>query len=158
VFWRLAVPAIHELAVTHNQKRIYVSRRGANALAVVHLDPDVTVRPDGYTDILTGLGAPDSLRLSANEQLLTVGLRTSPARMAVVDTRTLDVDPVNLDTSGTPNTVGGHQWTSPSGRYTWAAVEGPVAGVALIDHRDGNRVVKTLSYPGQPHGVDRSHP
>ena len=168
VFWRLAVPAVHELVVTGNQKMLYVSRRGANRLAVVLLDPYVTVEPDQYIDVLE-LGLPDTLRLSANEQLLTVGLRTSPARLAVVDTRLIQpctangcdssaVTLVDLNPGGAATTLGGHQWTSPGGRYTWASFEGPGAGVALIDHHDTNRIVTILSYPGQPHGVDHCHP
>jgi hypothetical protein len=40
-------------------------------------------------------------------------------------------------------------------RYTFAAFEqGPAAGVAVIDHRAGNQVVNSFSYPGRPHGVD----
>jgi hypothetical protein len=175
VYWRLAVPAVHELAVAHNQKLLYATRRAANWLAVVHLDPDVWVKPATYTDALQ-IGLPDTLQLSANEELLTIGLRTSPARLGVVDTRVLatcsaggcdaavsyaDLCPAgataSLCASNVPNTVGGHQWTAPSGRYTWASFEGPVAGVVLIDHTDGNRVVKSLTYPGQPHGVDHSH-
>ena len=74
VFWRLTVPAAHEIALTHNQKLAYVTRRTANRLAVIHLDHDATNRPSGFEDVLT-LGLPDTLRLSANENLLTVGLR-----------------------------------------------------------------------------------
>jgi hypothetical protein len=63
------------------------------------------------------------LKLSANERLLTVGLRTSPAQIAVVDTNTFAYDLVSLSPSGGPTTIAGHQWTSPSGRYTFAAFE-----------------------------------
>ena len=105
------------------------------------------------------LGAPDTLRLSANEKLLTVGLRTSPAQMAVVDTRTFEVDIVTLSAPGETTTIAGHQWTSPSGRYTFASFEGGAKpGVAVIDHRAGNQVVQTLDYPGRPHGVDHALP
>src|SRR5436309_15439354 len=69
VFWRMTVPAAHELAVTHNEKWGFVSRRTANKLAVINLE-DRT-----FTDVLT-LSLPDALKLSANEKLLTVGLRT----------------------------------------------------------------------------------
>ena len=79
VFWRMAVPGAHELAVTHDGKRAYVSRRSANKLAVIDLENQT------FTDVLS-LGLPDTLALSANERLLTVGLRTSPAQLAVVDT------------------------------------------------------------------------
>jgi hypothetical protein len=52
-------------------------------------------------------------------------------------------------------TIAGHQWTSPDGRYTFAAYEGGSSpGIAVIDHRLGNRVVATLPYPGRPHGVE----
>jgi Lactonase, 7-bladed beta-propeller len=152
IFWRMSVPAAHELAVTHDGKTAYVSRRTAGKLAVINLQ-DRT-----FEDVLT-LGLPDTLRLSANEKLLTVGLRTSPAQMAVVDTQTFSAEIVNLDTSGQPGTIGGHQWTSPSGRYTFASFEGGTSpGVAVIDHDAGNQVVHTLAYPGRPHGVDHARP
>ena len=32
----------------------------------------------------------------------------------------------------------------------------PAGGVAVIDHRDGHRVIQRLGYPGRPHGVDRA--
>ena len=152
VLWRLPVPSIHELAVTHNGKWAYVSRRTQNRLAVVDLESH-----DAYTDVLT-LGLPDTLELSANEKLLTVGLRVSPAQMAVVNTDTLQFQLVNLSEPGQTTTIGGHQWTSPSGRYTFAAFEGGTSpGVAVIDHWLGNTVVQRLPYPGRPHGVDLAH-
>jgi hypothetical protein len=33
VLWRMSVPAAHELAVTHDGKTAYVTRRSANRLA-----------------------------------------------------------------------------------------------------------------------------
>jgi outer membrane protein assembly factor BamB len=152
IFWRMTVPAAHELAVTHNDKYAFVSRRTANKLAVIDLEQQT------FTDVLT-LGLPDTLRLSANEKLLTVGLRTMPAQLAVVDTRTFLYELVNLSPFGGMTTIAGHQWTSPSGRYTFAAFEGGVSpGLAVIDHRAGNEVVQTFSYSGRPHGVDHGHP
>lgn len=151
VFWRMTVPAAHELAVTHDGKHAFVSRRTANKLAVINLEHQT------FEDVLT-LGLPDTLRLSANEKLLTVGLRTSPAQMAVVDTRTFAYEIVNLSPLGGA-TIAGHQWTSANGRYTFAAFEGGTSpGVAVIDHRAGNLVTQTLPYPGRPHGVDRARP
>ena len=94
---------------------------------------------------------PDSLQLSANEKLLTVGLRGTPAQVAIVDTETFDYDLVTIGGTGT---IAGHQWTSPNGHFTFAAFEGPGAGVAVIDHKQNNAVVQTLDYPGRPHGVD----
>jgi hypothetical protein len=152
VFWRMSVPGVHELAVTHDGKRAYVSRRTANRLAVVDLESQT------YEDVLT-LVLPDTLRLSADEKLLTVGLRTAPAQLAVVDTQTFAFDIVNLSEAGETTTVAGHQWTSPSGRYTFAAYEGGTKpGVAVVDHRAVNEVVQRLAYPGRPHGVDRARP
>ena len=148
VLWRMTVPAIHELAVTHDEKRAYVTRRGANRLSLVNLEDHT------YADALT-LGLPDTLQLSANEKLLTVGLRTSPAQMAVVDTVSMTFQLVTLSEPGQTTTLGGHQWTSPSGRFTFASFEGGAhPGLAVIDHVAGNLVVQRLEYPGRPHGVD----
>ena len=80
-----------------------------------------------------------------------------PAQVAVVDTRSLEYELVRIGPIAEGTTVAGHQWTSPSGRYTFAAFEGGTApGVAVIDHRAGNEVVETLDYPGRPHGVHRA--
>ena len=152
IFWRMSVPGAHELAVTHNGKRAFVSRRTANRLAVIDLENQT------FEDVLT-LGLPDTLRLSANEKQLTVGLRTSPAQMAVVNTRNLTYELVTLSSPGELSTIAGHQWTSRNGRYTFAAFEGGTnPGVAVIDHEARNSVVETLAYPGRPHGVDRGRP
>jgi DNA-binding beta-propeller fold protein YncE len=147
VLWRMSVPAAHELAVTHNGKTAYVTRRTANRLAEI----DLVNRT--YRDVLE-LGLPDTLQLSANERLLTVGLRTSPAKIAVVDTATWQAELVTLSAPGETTTIAGHQWTSESGRFTFAAFEGGAnPGIAVIDHVGGNSVVQTLPYPGRPHGV-----
>ena len=152
IAWRMTVPAVHELAVTHDGKTAYVSRRTANRLAVIDLEAQI------YQDVLT-LGLPDTLELSANEKLLTVGLRTSPAQLAVVDTSTFAAQLVDLAAPGQATSIGGHQWTSPSGRYTFAAFEGGTnPGVAVIDHAAGHTVVDRLAYPGRPHGVDFGRP
>jgi DNA-binding beta-propeller fold protein YncE len=157
ILWRMNVPGAHELAVTHNGKTAYVTRRTSNRLAVIDLEERT------FHDVLV-LGAPDTLRLSANEKLLTVGLRTMPAQLAVVDTTSLEAATpvyqiVTLGTAAETGTTGGHQWTSPSGRYTFASYEGgPTPGVAVIDHGQGNTVVQRLGYPGRPHGVTHAQP
>ena len=149
VFWRLAVAGAHELAVTRNGKTAYVSRRTANRVCVLDLR-----RHEMCTDVLS-LGLPDTLRLSRSDRLLTVTLRTMPAEMAVIDTRTFEYDLVRIGPVLDTTTIAAHQWTSPNGRVTFAAYEGGTSpGVAVIDHRAGNQVVGTLDYPGRPHGVD----
>jgi DNA-binding beta-propeller fold protein YncE len=147
--WTMTVPNAHELAVTNDGKTAYVTCRGGNALRVIDLERQQIV------DTISLGPAPDTLRLSANEKLLTVGLRGSPAKVAIVDTGTLTYDVVTI---GGPGTIAGHQWTSPNGHFTFAAFEGPGAGLAVIDHRAGNAVVQTLAYPGRPHGVDFARP
>jgi DNA-binding beta-propeller fold protein YncE len=149
LLWTMTVPNAHEIAVTRNGKIAYVSCRGGNALRVVDLGRHEIVRT-----IALGPG-PDSLQLSANEKLLTVGLRGTPAQLAVVDTETFDYDIVTIGGTGT---IAGHQWTSPNGHFTFAAFEGPGAGVAVIDHRRGDALVETHDYPGRPHGVDFARP
>lgn len=149
ILWRLTVPGAHELAIARNGKTAYVSRRTANRLSVVDLRTH-----DAYTDVLE-LGLPDSLELGPNGKVLTVGLRTTPAQLAVVDTATFDYDLVRVGPLLEASTLAGHQWTSPNGRFTFAAYEGGSSpGVAVVDHRPGNSVVDTLRYPGRPHGVD----
>jgi DNA-binding beta-propeller fold protein YncE len=147
--WTMTVPNAHELAVTHDGKTAYVSSRAGNALRVVDLERHEIVRT------IEPLTLPDTLRLSGNEKLLTVGLRGTPAQVAIIDTTTFDYDLVTIGGAGT---VAGHQWTSPNGHFTFAAFEGPGAGVAVIDHTQGNQVVETLDYPGRPHGVDFARP
>ena len=147
--WTMTVPNAHELAVTNDGKTAYVTCRGGNALRVIDLERQQIV------DTISLGPAPDTLRLSANEKLLTVGLRGSPAKVAIVDTGTLTYDVVTI---GGPGTIAGHQWTSPNGHFTFAAFEGPGAGLAVIDHRAGNAIVQTLAYPGRPHGVDFARP
>ena len=150
VFWRMTVPGVHELAVTHDGKTAYATRRSANRLAVIDLESQT------FRDVLI-LGLPDTMQLSANEKMLTVGLRTSPAQMAVVDTGTFHFQLVNLSAFNEPTTIAGHQWTASSGRFTYAAYEGGQnPGIAVIDHHAENTVVQRFSYPGRPHGVDHA--
>jgi DNA-binding beta-propeller fold protein YncE len=145
LLWTMTVPGAHELAVRHDGTTAYVSSRALSLLRVV----DLTRREIVRTVPLGPL--PDTLQLSANENLLTVGLRGTPAQVAMVDTRTLDYDVVTI---GGPGTIAGHQWTSPNGHFTFAAFEGPGAGIAVIDHTNHDQVEETLDYPGRPHGVD----
>lgn len=149
LLWTMTVPKAHELIVMANGKTAYVSSRAAGFLRIVDLEQHEIV-----ASIVLG-PLPDTLRLSADEKLLTVGLRGSPAQVAIVDTTTFDVETVTIGGAGT---VAGHQWTSPSGRFTFAAFEGTGAGVAVIDHDLGNLVVQTLDYPGRPHGVTFARP
>jgi DNA-binding beta-propeller fold protein YncE len=151
LFWTADVPNAHELAVTHDGKTAYVSGRVASTLRIVDLEQHTVV-----ANLNLGSNTlPDTLQLSANEKLLTVGLRAMPAQVAIIDTATLEYEIVTIGGAGT---VAGHQWTSPNGRFTFAAFEGPGAGVAVIDHQQGNAIVQTLDYPGRPHGVDFARP
>jgi DNA-binding beta-propeller fold protein YncE len=149
LLWTMTVPNAHELTVTHDGKTAYVSGRAGNALHVVDLQRQEIVRTIALGPL------PDSLRLSADEKVLTVGLRGTPAQVTVVDTETFSYDIVTIGGSGT---IAGHQWTSRNGHFTFAAFEGPGAGVAVIDHEQDNAVVQVLDYPGRPHGVDFARP
>jgi len=140
------------MVIAHNGKTAFVSRRPLNALALVDLESHT------FRDVLS-IGLPDTLRMSANEKLLTIGVRTPLAQLAVMDTETSAVTLVNLAPANTGTTTGGHQWTTPNGQYTFASYEGvSSAGVAVIDHSAGNQVVQRLSYPGAPHGVTHALP
>jgi DNA-binding beta-propeller fold protein YncE len=147
--WSMTVPSAHELIVTHDGKIAYVTCRALSELRVIDLDRHEIVRTVPLGPL------PDTLQLSANEKLLTVGLRGTPAQVALIDTSTFEKTIVTI---GGPATIAGHQWTSPNGHFTFAAFEGPGAGVAVIDHEQDNAVVETLDYPGRPHGVDFARP
>jgi DNA-binding beta-propeller fold protein YncE len=148
ILWRTTVPGAHELAVMRDGKTAIVARRTADKVAVL----DLVTRT--FRDVLD-LPLPDTLRLSRNDKLLTIGLRTQPAHVAVVDTRTFQFELVRIGPLTDMTTIAGHQWTSRNGRFTFASFEqGAGAGVAVIDHRAGNQVVSSFSYPGRPHGVD----
>ena len=138
LLWTMTVPNAHELIVTRNGKTAYVSGRAGNALHVVDLQRQEIVRTTAVGPL------PDSLRLSANEKLLTVGLRGTPAQVAIVDTETFDYDSVTIGGTGT---IAGHQWTSPNGHFTFAAFEGPGAGVAVIDHERNDRSSRRSTIP-----------
>jgi len=147
--WRMDVPFAHELFVAHNGKTAFVSGRVGNALEVVDLERHEIVRSIPLGPM------PDTFGLSANEKLLTLSLRGTPAQVAIVNTDTFDYDIVTIGGAGT---IAGHQWTSPNGRFTFVAFEGPGGGVAIIDHDEDNAIVQTLDYPGRPHGVDLARP
>lgn len=148
LLFSIPVPQAHELVVTSNERIAYVSRRSANAVRVIDLESRETI-----ADIPVAL--PDTLQLSADGKQLTVGLRTTPARVAVIDTEAL----VATMTFELPGTLAGHQWTSPNGRWTFAAFEGAVPGTAVIDHRSLS-ISDVLPYPGggRPHGLDYAGP
>jgi DNA-binding beta-propeller fold protein YncE len=149
LFWRISVPGAHELVVTRDGKTAYVSRRTANQVCVLDLQEH-----ESCTGVLA-LGLPDTLRLARGDRLLTVTLRTMPAELVVVDTRTFEQERVRLGPLLESTTLAAHQWTSRNGRFTFAAFEGGTSpGVAVVDHRAGNEVVGTLPYPGRPHGLD----
>lgn len=149
LFWRISVPGAHELAVTRDGKTAYVSRRTANQICILDLGEH-----ERCTDVLA-LDLPDTLRLARGDRLLTVTLRTMPAELVVVDTRTFAHERIRLGPLLESTTLAAHQWTSRNGRFTFAAFEGGTGpGVAVVDHRAGNEVVGTLPYPGRPHGVD----
>jgi DNA-binding beta-propeller fold protein YncE len=144
--WRMSVPAAHELAAARDGATLYVTRRIANMTSVVDL------RSRKFSDLFP-LGLPDTLRLAARDRRLTIGLRTSPAQLADANTLAGSFGLVTLASEA--GTLAGHQWTSPDGLYTFAAFEGGSnPGVAVVNHRAGDRVVATLAYPGRPHGVD----
>ena len=137
------MPGAHELAAGRDGVTLYVTRRTANMMSVIDL------RSRTYRDLFP-LGLPDTLRLAATDRRLTIGLRTSPAQLADANTLSAAYAVVNLGPAADASTIGGHQWTSPDGRFTFAAYEGGSnPGLAVVDHRLGDRVVATLGVPGQ---------
>lgn len=143
----VVVPGAHELIVSGSGRRMYVAARSLDLLHVIDL------RSWAILESLP-LSRPDTLQLAQHDRMLTVGLRTSPARIAVVDVRTMTSTEVTIATG--PTSLAGHQWTSRDGRFTYAAFEGAVPGLAIVIHR--TNAVMTIPYPGggRPHGLDFS--
>jgi len=144
LLWSLAVgenPS--EILVTPDGKTGYVTVRGEDKVKVV----DLTV-PEIVGEVVVGV-QPDTLQLTPDLKTLVVALRGTPAEVALVDTRTLQVTQVAIS----PGTTTGHQWLSANGRYTFVAVEDP-GSVAVILNSTAT-VVTIYPYPGggRPHGV-----
>ncbi|HEX5691797.1 MAG TPA: beta-propeller fold lactonase family protein [Roseiflexaceae bacterium] len=142
--WTLNVGAFPDEALADTAgKLLYVSARGASKLLVVDMATQAILH-----EVPTP-AQPVTLQLSPDGKQLSVALRSSPAGMVLMDTDTLAITPVSL-----PGTVAGHNWLSPDGHYSFVAVEGPSAGVAVVDNRDGS-VVALHPYPGggRPHGI-----
>jgi DNA-binding beta-propeller fold protein YncE len=146
LLYSIPVEHAHELVLTGDQHTLYVSGRGADLLYVLDLRKRLVAAE------LTVGPAPDTLELVDHGRILTVGLRGNPAQLAVVSTDPLQV--IEILTIAGPGTLAGHQWTSPNGRWTYAAFEGPGAGLAIIDHQ--SHQIDTIPYPGggRPHGLD----
>jgi hypothetical protein len=146
LLFSIPVDHAHELVLTADERTIYVSGRTGNMLH------EVDLRTRAVVDDLAIGPSPDTLELVDHDRLLTVGLRGSPAQIAVVRTDPLRV--VRILTIAGPGTIAGHQWTSRNGRWTLAAFEGPDAGLAIIDHVRHD--IDTVPFPngGRPHGLD----
>jgi YVTN family beta-propeller protein len=138
-----------EVLVAPGGRRAYVSvRSGENKIKAI----DLTTRT------LAGevsLGQqPDTLQLTPDGKFLLVGMRGSPAQLVVVDGPALTVvATVNVAETGT---IGGHNWISANGRYSFITYEGGSSpGTAVVDHKAGHTVVARYPYPGggRPHGV-----
>ena len=136
----------HELVLTHDQRTLYVVSRMGDMLFAVD------VRSLEVTEVVQVGPMPDTLQLVDHDRTLTVGLRGTPAQVAVVDLDSLEVETITIAGDGT---IAGHQWTSPNGRWTIAAFEGGTTpGIAVIDHRTGEIVTEPFPGGGRPHGLD----
>ncbi len=146
LLFSIPVDHAHELVLTADQRTIYVSGRAGDMLH------EVDLRTRAVIDHVAVGPTPDTLELVDHDRMLTVGLRGTPAQIAVVRTDPLRV--VRILTIAGPGTIAGHQWTSRNGSRTIAAFEGPGAGLAIIDHVGGNIVTVPFPGGGRPHGLD----
>ena len=142
VFWRMSVPGAHELAVTHDGKRAFVSRRTANLLAVINLENQTfeDVLALGLAGYVTAVGERKTADRRPAHVTGTVGrrqyanlyLRAGQSQRARRDD---DDRRPSVDLARTDDT------------RSRRSKEGRILGVAVIDHRAGNTVVQTLAYP-----------
>lgn len=145
-----------EAIPTRDGKKLYVSIRDEDIVQVVDLNvpgsPRLLPNPVSVGD------QPDTLQLTPDGDLLIVALRGAPARVDLVETRSLSVRSVEIPGA----TTTGHQSLSLDGQLTFVAIEGAkgkdepegVPGLAVIDNRTGE-VTRRLPSPGggRPHGV-----
>jgi len=145
VRWALAVginPS--EVLVPPGGEAAFVSIRNEDKLQVA----DITM-PAVVAEFFVG-AQPDTLQLTPDGNLLVIGLRGTPAQIAIVDLAGAGaVSWVDIE-----GTTTGHNALSPDGRYSFVAVEGDAPGVAVVDNL-GHSVVATYPYPGggRPHGI-----
>lgn len=140
------------LAVGNNPSEVLPSPDGAVAFVSARNDHALQVLdlagPAIVDQVRVGT-EPDTLELTP-DRLLVVGLRGSPAQVAIVDVSgLLHVRWVDIEGRTT-----GHNPVSPDGRFSFVAVEGDSPGVVVIDNRSLS-VIATYPYPGggRPHGV-----
>ena len=148
LLWNLPVGARpSEILPSPDGRRAYVSVRNENKLKEI----DLIARQLTGREVTIGV-QPDTLQLSPDMSTLSVALRGTPAKVALLDTSTFTFTTVDAAATTT-----GHQWVSRSGRYTFVALEGP-PGVGVIDN-DIAQVVATYPYPlgGQPPSASRPH-
>jgi YVTN family beta-propeller protein len=148
LLWSLDVGAKpSEILVTPDGEIGYVTVRDENKVKVV----DLTV-PEIIDGVVVG-EQPDTLQLTPDLKTLVVALRGTPAQVALLDTATLVVTPVDI----TPGQTTGHHWLSANGRYTFVAIEEPGSVAVILN--SAAKVVASYPYPegdgesGQPHGV-----
>jgi DNA-binding beta-propeller fold protein YncE len=139
-----------EAVVSRRGRFGYVSVRNENAVK------EIDFAHCRLTGRAVDLGEQvDTLWLTADGDRMSVGLRgpapEQSARVAMVDVKTFRQSHVRYWTIP-GGTLTGHQYTTPDGRYTFAAFEGAGAGVAVIDHR-ANTVETLPAVGGRPHGI-----
>jgi YVTN family beta-propeller protein len=132
-------------------RRAYVSVRGEDKVKLVDFDRQAITR-----EVVVGT-QPDTLQLTPDGRTLVVALRGKPAQLVFVDTRSFTAS-APLTIAG-PDTTAAHQFLSANGRFTFAAFEGPGAGVAVVDNRTRSVVATHADAGGgRPHGIYYADP
>jgi DNA-binding beta-propeller fold protein YncE len=136
-----------EILVTPDSRRAYVSVRRENKVKEL----DVTGRCPELTGREAEVGTmPDTLQLTPDGRTLVVTLRGTPAQISFLDIKTFQATIVSIP----GHTTTGHHWLSPSGRFSFVAVESP-AGLAVVDNQTGETIADH-AYPVPP-GGSRAH-
>ena len=137
-----------DVLLTKDGNTAYVSPRYGNELQIIDLSSNTIVHEIDLGSI------PGPFSLSPDGKLMVIGLRDSPAMVAIVDTSAMTVKQVSL-----PGSTTGHNAVSGDGRFAVIAVEGlskgpPDPGVAVLDLRSLS-VTAFYRYPGweKPHGL-----
>jgi YVTN family beta-propeller protein len=138
-----------EVLPDRHSQRLYVSARGEGKVKVIDLRTHAVIG-----EVAVGT-QPETLLLTRDRKTLIVSLRGTPARLAFVDTRSLELT-ATVDLAGA-GSFGDLAAMSRNGRLVYATFDRGATGfggVAVVDIRR-RTVIDTWDYPaaGRLHGV-----
>jgi hypothetical protein len=153
------VPRAEEVVPTRFGHQLWASSRGDGHVYRIDLDTH-TITGKVFVGVQPPVSMqPESVMLTPSERTLVVSQRATPATLAFVKTRALELRGVIQigQTVAGQETFGDLAVMTPDGRHVYATFDagtGKTGGVAVVDVRT-RTVVDEWAYPGlgRPHGI-----